>query len=48
LRAALALLAYLDPEADPECRLDGALLVAMALDDLRLIRSVFTKRDGEE
>lgn len=43
----MALLAFTDPNGDPERRLDGALLVAMAFDDLRQIRSIFLKRDGE-
>jgi hypothetical protein len=47
VRAALALLAFVDRDGDPERRLDGALLVAMALDDLSQIRRIFFKRDGE-
>ena len=46
-RAATAIAALLDPAADPDDRLDGALLVANAIDDLALIRSFLFKRPGE-
>ena len=47
MRAALALLAVLDVNADEDRRLDGALLIADALTDLSLLRRVLLKKDGE-
>jgi hypothetical protein len=43
----LALLAFMDANADPDRRLEGAMLVAGALDDLALIRSIAFKKPGE-
>jgi len=47
LRAASALLAFMDPAADQDERLNGALLVAVAIDDISLLRSAWLKRSGE-
>ena len=41
------MLAFMDGDADPDRRLEGAMLVAQAMDDLALIRSIFLKRTGE-
>jgi len=47
LRAASALLAFLDREADLDERLNGALLVAVAMDDMSLLRQAWMKRNDE-
>jgi hypothetical protein len=41
------LLAVLDQSADGDMRLDGALLVVDALNDLSLLRRIFLKQNGE-
>ena len=44
---ALALMAFVDPGADPKLRYEGALLVFSAIEDLFLIRSYFLERQGD-
>jgi hypothetical protein len=42
------LLAFIDPKSDDDSlRHEGALLVAAAIDDLFLLRSVLIQRQGE-
>lgn len=48
MRAGLTLLAVLDANADEERRLDGAVLIAMFLRDVRILRSFFVKLDGDD
>lgn len=38
----------LDPQADQERRLDGALLVATFMSDVAIIRRVFVKVEGDD
>jgi hypothetical protein len=45
--AATALMAFVDPSANADLRHEGALLVAAAIDDLFLLRSVLIQRQGE-
>jgi hypothetical protein len=44
---ARALMALVDPNADPDQRYEGALLVFAAIDDIRLIRAQFLTRSDE-
>jgi hypothetical protein len=37
----------LDRDSDRDERLDGALLIAVAMDDIALLRQAWMKRDGE-
>jgi hypothetical protein len=42
------LLAFVDSNADPERRVDGALLIGAFMRDVSLIRQVFVKVDGDD